>query len=188
MSERGNVRYKDSWVTGIVYTIVTAVVAAAAVLLGIYFMMPEQLKVMTARGPLDVIITEEIHNLSRNTLLGSAVLPAAAYLWMYAGYARLAGLYPQHKREIKEGKLEGEMKEERNPWILPLILLIVLLPLWGVVSWLIVSSTNLLKLGDPSDSVMFQRFVFSYGIAMAVDILMFVIGTLFFKPDTIQGA
>ena len=181
MSERGNVRYKDSWVTGIVYTIATAVVAAAAVLLGIYFMMPEQLKVMTARGHLDVIITEEIHNLSRNTLLGSAVLPAAAYLWMYAGYARLAGEKPERKREIKEGKLG-------RPWILPLILLSVLLLLWGVVSCLIVSSTNLLKLGDPSDSVRFQRFVFSYGIAMAVDILMFVIGTLFFKPDTIQGA
>lgn len=181
MSATGNVRYKVSWVTGIVYTIVTAVVAAAAVLLGIYFMMPEQLTVMTALGPVDVFITEEIYNLSRYTLLGSAVLPAAAYLWMYAGYAHLAGLYPERKREIKKGKLG-------KPWILPLILLIVLLLLWGVVSWLIVSSTYLLDLVNPSDSVRFQRFVFSYGIAMAVDILMFVIGKLLFKPSLIQTA
>ena len=181
MSATGNVMYKDSWVTGIVYTIVTAVVAAAAVLLGIYFMMPEQLTVMTTNGSVDVFITEEIYNLSRNTLLGSAVLPAAAYLWMYAGYAHLAGLYPQYKREIKEGKLG-------KPWILPLILLIVLLLLWGVVSWLIVSSTYLLNLGGLSDSVRFQRFVFSYGIAMAVDVLMFVIGKWLFKPGIIQTA
>lgn len=184
MSAERNVMYKDSWVTGIVYTIITAVVAAAAVLLGIYFMMPEQLTVMTALGPVDVFITEEIYNLSRNTLLGSAVLPAAAYLWMYAEYARLAGLYPQDKRKIKMGKLKGE----RNPWILPFILLIVLLSLWGVVSWLIVSSTYLLKLGNPSDYVRFQRFLFSYSIAMAVDILMFVIGKLLFKPSLIQNA
>lgn len=181
MSARGNVMYKDSWVTGIVYTIVTAVVAAAAVLLGIYFMMPEQLTVMNELGPLDVFITEDFYNLSRNTLLGSAVIPAAAYLWMYAGYMRLGGLYPQHKREIKKGKLG-------KPWVLPVVLQIVLLPLWGVVSWLIVSSTYLLKLGNPSDCVMFQRFVFSYGIAMVVDIFMFVIGKLLFKPSLIQTA
>lgn len=181
MATRGNVRYKSSWVTGIVYAIVTAVVAVLAAMVAIYYTMPDQLTVMIADRPFDVFITEEFYGMSRNAMLTCAFIPAVAYLWMYSGYVRLAGEHPEIKNDIKKGKMG-------NPWVLPVILEIVLLLLWGFVSWVIISKTLLLNLNGIGDRVMFQRFILAFGITMAVDVVMFVIGTLLFKPSLIQTA
>ena len=114
-------------------------------------------------------------------MLFSILFPAAAYFGMYGGYVRLAGKMPERKNEIKRGKFG-------RPWILPLILLVLLMLLWGFTSWIMISTGLMLQTSNPVDAVMYHRFLLVYGIAMAADLLLYAIGTLLFKPEIIQRA
>lgn len=179
--QTGNVKLKISWLTGIVYVFFIAAVAVGVICVGLFYAMPGQFSILRNGELLDVFITEDFYNRCTQTMLLSAIFPVAAYLGMYGGYVRLASRMPERKNEIKQGKVG-------KPWILPLVLQILLMLAWGFVSWVMISLGLMLQLSNPIDAVMFQRYVLVYGIAMGVDVLLFAVGTLLFKPGIIQKA
>lgn len=179
--QAGNVTLKISWLTGILYALVTAAVSVGVICVGLFYAMPGKFAILRNGELLDVFITEDFYNRCTQIMLVSAVFPAGAYLGMYSGYVRLAAKMPERKHEIKQGK-------EGKPWAVPLVLQILLMLLWGFVGWVMISLGLQLKLENPVDAAMFQRYVLVYGIAMGVDVLLFAIGTLFFKPGIIQRA
>ena len=93
----------------------------------------------------------------------------------------LVGKYPYRKEEVKKGKLG-------KPWILSLVLQLVLMAVWGIVSWVMVSLGMDLNLLLPADRTMFQRYMLVYGGVTVLDAVLLILGQLFFKPAEVQRA
>lgn len=128
-----NATLKCSWKTGIIYTVIIAVIAAAVIWVGLNNAMPYELTVYTADDdPISVLFTDDFYNSSMRLMMVSVIFPVAAYLLMYWRYTVLVGKYPYRKEEVKKGRLG-------KPWVLPLILQLALMLVWGVVSWTMIS-------------------------------------------------
>lgn len=177
-----NATLKCSWKTGIIYAVIIAVIAAAVIGVGLNNAMPYELTVYTADDdPISVPFTDDLYNSSMRLMMVSVIFPVAAYLLMYWRYTVLVGKYPYRKEEVKKGKLG-------KPWILPLILQLVLMFVWGAVSWMMISLGLGLDVSLFEDAIRCRQFVLVYGIAMGLDAAMLVLGQLFFKPAEVQRA
>ena len=177
-----NATLKCSWKTGIIYAVIIAVIAAAVIWVGLDNAMPYELTVYTADDdPISVPFTDDLYNSSMRLMMVSVIFPVAAYLLMYWRYTVLVGKYPYRKEEVKKGKLG-------KPWILPLILQLVLMLVWGIVSWMMISLGLGLDVSLFEDAIRYRQFVLVYGIAMGLDAAMLVLGQLLFKPAEVQRA
>jgi hypothetical protein len=109
------------------------------------------------------------------------------YLVMYAGYMKLAGNYPADLHGVARDKLG-------NPWVLPLIIMLALDLIWIIVGTVVVGSIDdrlggilylFSKEFDPDGrGLMLILVVFFCGSLF--NVLMFLLGKRFFKPDLVQ--
>ena len=177
-----NATLKCSWKTGIIYTVIIAVIAAAVIWVGLNNAMPYELTVYTADDdPISVLFTDDFYNSSMRLMMVRVIFPVAAYLLMYWRYTVLVGKYPYRKEEVKKGRLG-------KPWVLPLILQLALMLVWGVVSWTMISLGLGLDVTLFADAIMRRQFVAVYAIAMGLDTALLILGQLFFKPAEVQRA
>ncbi|MCI6936774.1 MAG: hypothetical protein MR762_09035 [Clostridiales bacterium] len=178
---RNNVTLKSSWIIGVIYAVIIAVAAITVILIGINNAMPYELVVYDADQAVTVLFTDDFFYRSRMLMLFSTVFPVAAYLMMYWKYVKLAGEHPEEKEKVKAGKYG-------NPWIVPMILLLILMVVWGFISGGMISLGLGLDIKLFVDRVMLRQFYLVYLIAMAVDIALLLLGKQFFKPSVIQRA
>lgn len=179
---KSNATLKSSWKTGIIYAVVIAVVAAAAIYVGLYYAMPYELIVYDSNDqPISVLFTDDFYNSSMQLMMVSVIFPVISYLLMYRKYAQLVGEHPHEKEEVKRGKYG-------RPWILPLVLQLGLMLVWGFVSIAMISLGLGLDSSLFADAVMLRQFYMVYGIAVVLDAALFLVGKQLFKPDAVQRA
>lgn len=176
-----NATLKCKWTTGIIYAAVIAVISAVVIWFGLNYAMPVMLTVLDQGKPVEVNFTDTFFYSSRRVMLVSVIFPVFSYLLMYYRYTVLVGKYPYRKEEVKKGKLG-------KPWILSLVLQLVLMAVWGIVSWVMVSLGMNLNLLLPADRTMFQRYMLVYGGVTVLDAVLLILGQLFFKPAEVQLA
>ncbi len=177
-----NATLKCKWTTGIIYAVVIAVISAVVIWFGLNYAMPVTLTVLDQFDmPVEVNFTDTFFYSSRRVMLVSVIFPAFSYLLMYYRYTVLVGKYPYRKEEVKKGKLG-------KPWILSLVLQLVLMAVWGIVSWVTVSLGMALDLTLLADRTMFQRYMLVYGGVTVLDAVLLILGQLFFKPAEVQRA
>lgn len=72
-----NATLKCSWKTGIIYTVIIAVIAAAVIWVGLNNAMPYELTVYTADDdPISVLFTDDFYNSSMRLMMVSVI-----FLW-----------------------------------------------------------------------------------------------------------
>ena len=72
-----NATLKCSWKTGIIYTVIIAVIAAAVIWVGLNNAMPYELTVYTADDdPISVLFTDDFYNSSMRLMMVSVIFPA----------------------------------------------------------------------------------------------------------------
>lgn len=176
-----NATLKCKWTTGIIYAAVIAVISAVVIWVGLNYAMPVTLTLSGQGEPVVVNFTDTFFYSSRRVMLVSIIFPVCFYLLMYYRYTVLVGKYPYRKEEVKKGKLG-------KPWILSLVLQLVLMAVWGIVSWMTVSLGMDLDLTLLADRTMFQRYMLVYGGVTVLDAVLLILGQLFFKPAEVQRA
>lgn len=178
---RKKVTLKSSWTVGLVYAGVMAVVSIVVILVGIYNAMPYELIVYDGDQVVTVLFTDDFYCSARTMMLCSTVFPVAAYLWMYGKYVALAGAHPEEKEQVKAGKYG-------RPWILPMVLMVILMTIWGLVSSGMISLGLGLDAKLFADRIMLRQFYLVYVVAMVLDGGLYFLGKQFFKPTLIQLA
>ena len=177
-------KLKTNWTTGIIFAVAILVLSALAVYGGLYFAMPEELVVYDAFDQaVSVLFTDDLYFTSMDLMMVSALFPVAAYLWMYGWYGNLAGRNPQNKVAIKKGRYGGT-----RAWVIPGIVLLVLQAVWAAVSWGMVSFSLNLDTALFEDAIMCRQYFLVYGITVVVELLLYVMGKLLFKPAIVQQA
>jgi hypothetical protein len=177
-------KVKTNWVTGAIYAVVIIAVAALVIYFGLYNAMPETLMVYDDYNQEVVVpFTDDLYETSMSLMMVSVVFPAVAYLLMYGWYGSLAGKNPQHRNAIRRGQKGGTLA-----WVVPAVVLLVLQAVWALVSWGMVAFSLNLDTGLFKDSIMCRQYFLVYGIAVVVQLLLYVVGKLLFKPAIVQQA
>lgn len=161
---------KCSWKNGIIWAVLTSV--AAGVLH--YFMW------WLTIGPLpETIASDNVYFMTRNLLIVSFLLPALMYLLMYHGYMRIAGRNPYDLAAVARDR-------HGKPAVLPLIALLVLELLWTVAAAAGVYFAYAISING-EDFVIIERFLTASAGNLAVDVILFLTGKRFFKPNQVQA-
>ncbi len=177
-------KLKTNWTTGIIFAVVILVLSVLTVYGGLYFAMPEELVVYDAYDQaISVLFTDDLYYTSMELLMVSAIFPAGAYLWMYGWYGDLAGKNPQYRAAIRKGRNGGT-----RAWVVPCIVLLVLQAVWAMVSWGMISFSLNLDTMLFKDAIMCRQYFLVYGITAVVELLLYVVGKLLFKPGIVQQA
>lgn len=175
---------KSKWRTGIIYAVVILVLCALTVYGGLYIAMPEELVVYDANDQaVSVLFTDDLYFTSMELMMVSALFPAGAYLWMYGWYADLGGKNSQYITNIKRGERGGT-----RAWVIPGIVLLVLVAVWALVSWGMLSLSLNLDTALFKDAIMCRQYFLVYGVSAVVELLLYAVGKLLFKPEIIQTA
>ena len=179
---KSNATLKCSWVTGVIYAVVIAVVAAVVIYEGLCYAMPYEMVVFDAYDQaVSVQFTDDFYNRSMPLMMVSVIFPVLSYLFTYFRYTQLVGVHPEEKEQVKKGTYG-------RPWILALVLQLVLMLVWGAVSVSMISMGLGLRLDLFADKIMIRQFCLVYGIATVVDAALLLLGKQFFKPTEVQRA
>lgn len=114
-------------------------------------------------------IVEDTKNMILYILLAGALLPIINYLMMYNSYSKKGAHEPMKLRAIAQGQ----------SWVLPFAILII-----AEVVLVVVMFAGIAVL----DGRFASKAVTCEVIGMVVDIVLFLIGKMLFKPDMIQKA
>lgn len=179
---KSNATLKCSWMTGVIYAVVIAVVAAIVIYEGLCYAMPYEMVVFNAYDQaISVQFTDDFYNRSMQLMMVSVIFPVLAYLFTYLRYTQLVGVHPEEKEQVKKGRYG-------RPWILAMILQVVFMLVWGEVSVGMISMGLGLDGSLFADAVMLRQYWLVYGIATVVDVVLLLLGKQFFKPVEVQRA
>lgn len=182
-------KLKCTWTNGIIWAAITLVAGIALRFLPWNFLITQEPYPGYAHGDGVYLFSDELVWPCFGMLCVSVLFAVAMYLVMYAGYMKLAGNYPADLHGVARGKLG-------NPWVLPMIIMLVLDLIWAILGIIIVAAID--DIGVFSGIMyMFSEEVVADGRAMLLLIIvfltgilfnvpMFLLGKRFFKPDLVQ--
>ena len=162
------------WTPGLIYAAVIAVLAAVVVYFGLYNAMPYELVVYDAYDqPVTVLFTDDLYNRSMELMMVSILFPVISYLFMYGMYRHKISCNYWNRVAIRAAK---------GPGVIALILLVCMQVVWGFVSIAMISLGLGLDSSLFADAVMLRQFLIVYGVALLVDVVLYLVGWKFFKP------
>lgn len=162
---------KSSWTNGIIWAAIMAVLAVALR----YILWYNKIWM----GDTDVFSDAFCTN-SMALLCVTVLIPVILSLISYKGYMNLAAHNPSKLHLVAQGAFG-------RPWILALILTLVLEVIWNVVCVVILVIACSLDLAYAEDMTVIMTFCAINGVGLAVDVVLFLVGNYFFKPNTVMG-
>lgn len=179
-NKRQDTQLKCTWTNGLIWSAITIALAAVCRYLLIWYCVPAQ-TIWVFNGVETVInFTSDFYNQCMVLLMGCIVIPVLTYLLMYRGYMKLAGKNPSDLHLVATDKVG-------KPWIFALALQIILTVVWSIIgSFLIYLGMETGRGFSMNDRIDIEVFLVMMVVVLVVDIILFVLGKLLFKPDLVQ--